>query len=204
MLLDTMSSKNSKTRDRILKAALKLLEASQGKGVRMTDIAKRAGISRQALYLHFSTRAELLIATTYYLDEVKGVEERLVPSRTAQSGIERLDAFIEAWGTYIPEIYGIAKALLAMRDTDEAAAEAWDERMQDMREGCEAAINALNRDKMLSPDHSPNQATDILWTMLSVRNWEQLTIECGWPQEKYIETLKSLARRIFVAERASD
>ncbi len=204
MLLDTMSRDNSKTRDRILKAALKLLEASQGKGVRMTDIAKRAGISRQALYLHFSTRAELLIATTYYLDEVKGVEERLVPSRTAQSGIERLDAFIEAWGTYIPEIYGIAKALLAMRDTDEAAAEAWDERMQDMREGCEAAINALNRDKMLSPDHSPNQATDILWTMLSVRNWEQLTIECGWPQEKYIETLKSLARRIFVAERASD
>ena len=199
-----MSSGNSKTRDRILKAALKLLEASQGKGVRMTDIAKRAGISRQALYLHFSTRAELLIATTYYLDEVKGVEERLVPSRTAQSGIERLDAFIEAWGTYIPEIYGIAKALLAMRDTDDAAAEAWDERMQDMREGCEAAINALNRDKMLSPDHSPNQATDILWTMLSVRNWEQLTIECGWPQEKYIETLKSLARRIFVAERASD
>ncbi len=204
MLLDTMSSDNSGTRDRILKAALKLLEASQGKGVRMTDIAKRAGISRQALYLHFSTRAELLIATTYYLDEVKGVEDRLVPSRTAQSGIERLDAFIEAWGTYIPEIYGIAKALLAMRDTDEAAAEAWDERMQDMREGCEAAINALNRDKMLSPDHSPNQATDILWTMLSVRNWEQLTIECGWPQEKYIETLKSLARRIFVAERASD
>ncbi len=199
-----MSSDNSGTRDRILKAALKLLEASQGKGVRMTDIAKRAGISRQALYLHFSTRAELLIATTYYLDEVKGVEDRLVPSRTAQSGIERLDAFIEAWGTYIPEIYGIAKALLAMRDTDEAAAEAWDERMQDMREGCEAAINALNRDKMLSLDHSPNQATDILWTMLSVRNWEQLTIECGWPQEKYIETLKSLARRIFVAERASD
>jgi AcrR family transcriptional regulator len=195
-----MSSDNSGTRDRILKAALKLLEASQGKGVRMTDIAKRAGISRQALYLHFSTRAELLIATTYYLDEVKGVEERLVPSRTAQSGIERLDAFIEAWGTYIPEIYGIAKALLAMRDTDEAAAEAWDERMQDMREGCEAAINALNRDKMLSPDHSPNQATDILWTMLSVRNWEQLTIECAWPQEIYIETLKSLARRIFVVE----
>ena len=203
MLLDTMSSDNPRTRIRILKAALKLLEASQGKGVRMTDIAKRAGISRQALYLHFSTRAKLLIATTYYLDEVKGAEERLVPSRTAQSGIERLDAFIEAWGTYIPEIYGIAKALLAMRDTDEAAA-AWDERMQDMREGCEAAINALNSDNMLSPDHSPDQATDILWTMLSVRNWEQLTIECGWPQERYIETLKSLARRIFVAERASD
>ena len=124
----------------------------------------------------------------------------MASSRTAESGIERLDAFIEAWGAYIPEIYGIAKALLAMRDTDEAAATAWDERMQDMREGCEAAINALNRDNMLSPDHAPDQASDILWTMLSVRNWEQLTIECGWPQERYIATLKSLARRIFVTE----
>ena len=195
-----MSSGNPETRKRILKAALKLLEASRGKGVRMTDIAKRAGITRQALYLHFSTRAELLIETTYYLDEVKGSEERLVPSRTAQTGIERLDAFIEAWGNYIPEIYGIAKALLAMRDTDEAAAKAWDDRMQDVRQGCEAAIDALNSDNMLSPDHSPDRATDILWTMLSVRNWEQLTIECGWPQERYIETLKSLARRLFVAE----
>jgi AcrR family transcriptional regulator len=195
-----MSSDNPNTRIRILKAALKLLEASQGKGVRMTDIAKEAGISRQALYLHFSTRAALLIATTHYLDELKGSEERLAPSRTATSGIERLDAFIEAWGGYIPEIYGIAKALLAMRDMDDAAAAAWDKRMEDMREGCEAAINALKRDNMLSPDHSPNQATDILWTMLSVRNWEQLTIECAWPQEKYIQTLKSLARRIFVVE----
>jgi AcrR family transcriptional regulator len=196
-----MSSNNPDTRKRILKAALMLLEAGQGKGVRITDIAKRAGITRQALYLHFSTRAELLIATTHYLDEIKGTGERLAPSRTAQSGIERLDAFIEAWGGYIPEIYGIAKALLAMKDTDEAAAGAWGERMQDMREGCEAAIDALNRDNTLSPDHSPDQATDILWTMLSVRNWEQLTIECGWPQQRYIETLKLLARRIFVVER---
>ncbi len=200
MSSDNPAVEAPETRTRILKAALHLLEASQGRGVRMTDIAKRAGISRQAVYLHFSTRAALLIATTYYLDELKGSEERLVPSRTAQTGLERLDAFIEAWGNYIPEIHGIAKALLAMRDTDEAAAVAWDDRMQDMREGCEAAIGALNRDNMLSPDHSPDQATDILWTMLSVRNWEQLTIECGWPQERYIGTLKSLARRIFVVK----
>lgn len=97
-------------------------------------------------------------------------------------------------------ISGIAKALLAMGDTDAAAADAWRKRMQDMREGCEAAILALKRDNMLLPVHPPDQATDILWTLLSVRNWEQLTIECGWPQERYIETLKSLARRIFVMD----
>ncbi len=127
-----------------------------------------------------------------------------MPSRTARTGIERLDAFIEAWGGYLPEIHGIAKALLAMKDTDEAAAKARDERMQDMRQGCKAAISALISDNLLSPDHSPNQATELLWTMLSVRNWEQLTLECGWPQATYIATLKSLARRIFVAKSASN
>ena len=195
-----MSSLNLDTRTRILEASLKLLEEGRGKGVRMSDIARSAKISRQAVYLHFSNRAELLIATTHYLDEIKEVEARLLASRTAKTGLERLDAFIEAWGNYIPEIYGIAKALLAMSDDDEEAASAWDKRMQDMREGCEAAILALNNDGKLSRAYLPEQASDILWTMLSVRNWEQLTIECGWSQEKYIKTLKSMARQMFVAD----
>ena len=198
-----MSSENPTTRNRILQAALDLLEASQGQGVRMGDVAKRAGITRQALYLHFATRAELLIAVTHYLDDIKDSEQRLAPSRAARSGTERLDAFIEAWATYIPEIHGVGKALLAMKDTDKAAAAAWDQRMQDMREGCEAAIKALQADRMLSPDHTVKQATDILWTMLSVRNWEQLTLECGWSRKKYAKTLKSLARQIFVTDRAT-
>lgn len=198
-----MSRENTETRINILKAALHLLEAGEGKGVRMTDIAKQAGISRQAVYLHFSTRAELLIATTHYVDELKGVDKRLIPSRTAQSGIGRLDAYIDAWGNYIPEIYSIAKALLAMSDTDEAAAKAWDDRMLAVRQGCEAAINALNDDKVLSPNYSPRDATDILWSMLSVRNWEQLTVQCNWSQKKYVKTLKSLARSTLVLQKTS-
>ncbi len=195
-----MSRKNLETRNRILDATWKLLEERLDTGVRMADIARQAGISRQALYLHFSKRAELLIATTQYIDEMKGVDARLAPSRAAATGIERLDAFIDAWGNYIPEIYGVAKALLAMKESDEAAALAWSERMQAVRHGCEAAIKALARDGTLSPDHSQKQATDILWTMLSVRNWEQLRSECGWSQKRYIETTKLIARGTLVVE----
>jgi AcrR family transcriptional regulator len=193
-----MSSDTDSTRTRILKASLELLEAGLGKGVRMSDIATKAGISRQALYLHFRTRGELLIATTHYVDDLYGGDARLEASRAAKTGVERLDAFIEAWAGYLPEIYGIGKALLALRDTDAEAAAAWDKRMQDMREGCEAAILALARDKTLSPLYSPVQATDIMWTMLSLRNWEQLTVECGWSKDDYVVGLKSMTRRLFV------
>ena len=195
-----MSSENSETRTRILNAAWKLLETSQGRGVRMSDIAKTAGISRQAVYLHFSTRAELLIATTRHLDEVKNVYARLVASRTAATGTERLAAFIEAWGNYISEVYGIARALIAMKDTDEAAARAWSDRMAAVRDGCRAAVEALEREGMLAPGFSVTEATDILWSLLSVPTWEQLTRECGWSQRRYVDKMNELARNLLVAE----
>ena len=194
-----MSSDINETRNRILNAAWMLLEAGQGTGVRMSDIAKTAGISRQAVYLHFPTRAELLIATTRHLDEIKNVDERLMASRNATTGVERLEAFIEAWGNYIPEIHGVAKALIAMQDTDEAARQAWDDRLAAIRDGCEAAVKALKKDGTLSPDHSVKEATDILWSQLSVQIWEQLTRECGWSQRHYIKTIKTLTLKTLVA-----
>ncbi len=197
-----MSSPPQSTREKILAASLELLESGQGNSVRMSDIAAKVGITRQALYLHFRTRGDLLIATTHYVDELHGGDDRLVPSRTAKTGIERLDAFIDAWAGFLPEIYGIGKALLAMRDTDPEAAAAWDKRMQDMREGCEAAILALARDKTLSPLLPPKEATDVLWTLLSLRNWEQFTVECGWSRQDYADRLKASARRLFVIDGA--
>ena len=187
------------TRTRILDSALRLLEAGEGNRVRMGDIARAAGISRQAVYLHFASRAELLTDATRHLDALKNVDARLAESRAAPTGVGRLDRFIEAWGGYIPEIYGVARALLAMMETDTEAEEAWNGRMQAMREGCAAAISALARDGTLHPSVSEREATDLLWTLLSVRNWEQLRHDCGWPQERYIASVKAMARRAFVA-----
>lgn len=197
------SEKVIETRNRILDAAWTLLESGQGRSVRMSDIAKTAGITRQAVYLHFPTRADLLIATTRHVDTVKDVEARLSASRNAETGEERLDAFIEAWGNYIPEIHGIAKALIAMQDTDEAARLAWADRLAAIRSGFQAAVDALKKDSALSPDHSAKEATDILWSLLSVESWERLTRDCGWSQRHYVETMKNLAKKILLAASAN-
>jgi len=193
-----MSNHSTKTRDRILQATWQLLESRQGNGGRMSDIAKEAGVSRQALYLHFETRSDLLVAATLYLDEVKGIEERLAPSRAAPDGITRLTAFIDAWANYIPEIYGVARALMILQETDKAAAEAWSGRMLAVRHGCAAAIHALERDRQLSPTYSAEQATDMLWMLLSVRSWEQLTQTSKWTQSEYVSHIQRLAKNAFV------
>ncbi len=195
-----MSSKTIETRTRILDATVRMLEKHAGRGVRMGDIAKAAGISRQAVYLHFASRAELLVAATRYLDDVLDVDARLAPSRAAKSGVERLALYIECWGHYIPEIYGVAKALLLAQDTDEAAAAAWRDRMLAMRDGCRAAIDALHSDGTLASEWTPKIATDALWTMLLVPNWENLTVECGWSTQQYVRWMKTVADRSFVKD----
>lgn len=193
-----MSSKSNETRSRILDATVQMLEAQGGRGVRMGDIARQAGISRQAVYLHFASRTELLVAATRHLDQVLDVDRRLAPSRAATSGAQRLALYIECWGSYIPEIYGVAKALLLAQDADEAAAAAWKDRMLAMREGCQAAIDALYADNNLAPGWTRPKATDALWTLLLVPNWEHLTIHCGWSNREYVRRLKDLAERSFV------
>jgi AcrR family transcriptional regulator len=174
------------------------MEERGGQGVRMRDIAEAAGISRQAVYDHFGSRAKLLVATTHYVDEVRGLKERRRRFEEATSGVEHLEAYVEFWGNYIPEVYGMARALLAARETDEAAAAAWDDRMGAVRESCRITIEVLHRDGMLAPEWSRDEAVDLMWTMLSIRNWEQLTVECGWSTSQYVDRMQKLLKRALV------
>ena len=192
-----MSSEAKSTRDRILSATVRLLEA--GEKTRMSDIARATGISRQALYLHFETRADLLIATTLYVDEINDSDALLAESRAAETGVARLDAYITAWGGYIPVVYRVAKPIMAMAETDEAARTAWDGRMDAMRQGCAAAVEALSRDGRLRSEFDVETAADILWAQLSVPTWEALTQTRGWSQADYVARQKLIARRLLVA-----
>jgi hypothetical protein len=72
--------------------------------------------------------------------------------------------------------------------------------MSAMRDGCRAAVEALHADGMLAKEWSTVHATDVLWTMLSVRNWEQLTQECGWSTRQFVQRMKLLARRALVQQ----
>jgi len=186
------------TRSRILRAVWTLMEGNRGQGARMSDIAKAAGISRQALYLHFDNRADLLVATTRYMDEIQGVEELLRPSREATSGQQRLREFVWAMGEHFPNVQGMARGLLAIKDTDSEAQAAWNERMEAIREGCAAAIEMLANEGQLSEVWSVDSATALFWSMLSFETWDQLTTRSGWSNAQYTEQMQALALRSFV------
>jgi AcrR family transcriptional regulator len=193
-----MSSGDPETRKRILDKTWHLMEKRKGQGIKISDVARVAGISRQAVYLHFGSRAGLLIATARYVDEVKNLSDRLQAMNTTVNGPEVLDAYIDFWGNYIPEIYGLAKALLAIRETDKDAAAAWNDRMKDSYEGCCAVIKCLQQSNLLAPEWDTSEAADALWAMSSITVWEDLTVERGWSQSEYVSYLKVALKRMLV------
>jgi len=192
-----MSSGDPETRKRILKETRRLMEERRGQGVRIEDIARAAEVSRQAVYMHFGSRTELLVATARYLDEVLGLTQRLARCREAR-GIESLEAYVEFWGNYIPDVYGLAKALMTVRETDEAAAAAWNDRMAAVYGGCIASVQCLVEAGVLAPGWTVATAADFMWATLSIAVWEHLTIERGWTNEQYVERITMALKKALV------
>jgi hypothetical protein len=88
--------------------------------------------------------------------------------------------------------------MLAARETDEAVAAAWDDRMRVVQEACRDIVGRLQRDGMLAPGWSQVEASEMLWSMLSIGNWENLTLERGWSVGLYVARMKELTKRAFV------
>src|ERR671920_546470 len=86
-----------------------------------------------------------------------------------------------------------------MRDVaDEAVAAAWDDRMGVVQEACKDIVGRLERDGVLAPGWSSDEAGQMLWSLLSIGNWEDLTLERGWTVDQYVDRMKEVARRAFV------
>lgn len=195
-----MSRKTRDTRTHILDTTLDLLASGSPERTRMSDIARAAGLSRQAVYLHFPNRADLLIAATKHLDQKVDIDASLAESRAARTGQDRLAAFIRAWGGHIPVIFPVGRALMAMQAHDAEARAAWADRMAAVRHGCRAAVAALARDGALRPGLTEERATDLLAGLVSVPLWEHLTRDCGWSQDDYLAEILRISRASLLAE----
>ncbi|MEM7696445.1 MAG: helix-turn-helix domain-containing protein [Pseudomonadota bacterium] len=193
-----MSSVQNPTKAKILTATVAMLEDRAARPVRVADIAKRAGISRQALYLHYPTRAELFIAAARHVDTLADVDRHFAQSRAATGGREKLSAIIEAWASYLPNVVAVAAALRDLQDTDEGAAAAYADRMGAVRDGCAATVAALAADGDLTPALSEMEATDALWTLVSVESFERLTNACGWTPDAVARVWHHMATRALI------
>jgi len=193
-----VSTKFQTTHNKILETTIDLLKNSQNVSPRMADIAKKAGVSRQALYLHFKSRTELLIEVTHHIDNRLDLPKRIEKVYSANDSVERLDRYIEFWANYVPEVYKVGKTLLAEERKDTDAAAAWADRMNALLEGCTDIMKGIETENKLSDEWKSKEAGQYFWILLSVPSWEQMTIKFGWSKKKYITHIKKVTHSIFL------
>jgi AcrR family transcriptional regulator len=189
------SAGDPETRRRILDATLTLVTRRGGTDVTMAQIARAARVSRQAVYLHFADRAALLTAAVRHVDESKGIPEAVQRIRDAPDAVAAVRQMVAVQARLNPGIWPIARALDAVRREDEAAERSWQDRTAHRLTGCQAIVARLAEEGVLKSGINHAVAADLLWTLTSVRLWEDLVLLRRWSVARYRKQVSAMILR---------
>lgn len=162
---------NLKTRDRILEAAL----ACPG-GFTMAKVAEKSGLSRQAVYLHFRDRGQLIAA----------LAAQTAPPDPA--GIYTSSSARTALAELISQALVIHPRLAAITQASgqRQAAEGW-------TEICRAVTQRFRDESALAPQLSVETAAELLAALTGPALYEELVIGRRWPPDRYRSHIAFLA-----------
>jgi AcrR family transcriptional regulator len=186
-----------RTRQRILRAAWEEI-VERGAAMTLTDVADRAEVSRQALYLHFGDRAGLLLALVRFMPEVLGFEQKLAHVLAAPTGVEMLRRAVELHSTYSAQVDPVAEVLEAAQYRDEALGAAFRDRMEASRAVHRMIVQRIADEGELADGWAVQDAGDLFYTVTMQAPWRELTRGLGWTPERYAENVTRLLLSSFV------
>ncbi len=196
---EPQNERSRRTRAAVLDAAWKILESEGTQGATMGAIARRAGVSRGALYLHFSSRAELLMALYDHVDEALDLAASLQPVRDAKGAVEALDAFAEHVARYHSRCLTIDIAVDRARHTDPDVDALYRRGIQSWLDGCQRRTEQLQQEGRLAPPWTVESARDQLFAFMSPYYIHTLMEVCGWSVDDLAASLKLVWRRTLVS-----
>jgi AcrR family transcriptional regulator len=185
------TSAKEETRARILEAAYSLLIERGYHGVGLDEIARAAGVSRQAIYQHhFKNKSELFVAMVQHSDEKLGIGELVERVFSVEGALARLDAMIETIITSEHLILEIAQVIESARMSDPAADAAWRDRMNSRARFMKQVISGLAEEGLLSPEWTVDDATDLTWALISPATYRALVIDRRWSEKRLIRSVR--------------
>lgn len=168
------------TRTDLLKAAWHLV-AQRGVGaVTLAEIAGAAGVTRQSVYLHFGSRAGLLIEMVRHRDRTSATVRKMLAAAQEAHMEPGFGRFTRLWFRHVAAILPAARAIEAASANDTDAAAAWTDRMQSLRAVLRGIVDRLADADRLAAGWTRDEATDWLWSRTHIDVWQQLVVERSW------------------------
>jgi AcrR family transcriptional regulator len=198
---NAVSYGDPETRTRILDAAWALLE-ERGTGIRIADIAAKAGVSRQAIYLHFGDRVSLFVALGDHIDVTFGRDRLRAHVFGAPTGVESLRRWVQTMSWYTAKIDSVSRIVELAADSDEALAAAWKDRMTGRRGHVRRIAERMALEGQLADGWTAEAAADLIFAVTLPGPWRVLTAVVGWSKERYADEIFGLLERSLVATAA--
>ena len=167
----------------------------------MQRVAQLAGVSRQAVYLHFANRAALLVAAVRHVDARLDLQHGVAPVVAATTAEEMLERYAQFLGSYNPRLYGVVRAADAARRADPAVAAAWADRLKVRRAGGYRVATRLAAWGRLAPAWTSRTAGEWLTAQGSVKVWEELVLDLGWSRRRFTQTMARAFTRALLVSR---
>ena len=142
----------------------------------MGEVAAKAGLSRQAVYLHFRNRAALLAALSEWLAAAAARSPADAPSARAT-----LTAMVAWLADDYPRTWPLVRKL-GENPGDASRLVA-----------CRKLAERFQGEGALSPHLSPAAAADLLFTLTSLAVWAELVPGRGWDTGRYRSHVAYLA-----------
>lgn len=188
------------TRIAILDAAWELIAEKGQLDVGQAEIARKARVSRQTIYLAFGGRAGLLVAMLRNRDAHAEQVARL-KEIAGGSGSEPNDfmSFVEAWLDYLPLIYPVGILLDAAALNDPEAAAAWNDRMKrSLLYGMKRVLRRVESGGWIAAGWTADTAAELAWSLVHPASWRLLVADSGWSAEEFRRTrIEIIARTVF-------
>jgi len=190
------SRKAATTRIEILDAARALFEVDGFFAVGLDAVAKKAGVSRQAIYLHFASKADLLRALHERVNELD-VAPAMERVWRAPSASAALDVWVDASADAIPRFINIFNALDPPRRVDPDAEATWHAPAEGHYADCRRLAEWLHREGELTAEMKVAEAADIIWSITNVKAYESLVVDRSWSRRRWARWTKSALRRLL-------
>jgi AcrR family transcriptional regulator len=190
------------TRTSILDAAWALLE-ERGTGIRIADIAAKAGVSRQAVYLHFGDRASLFVALGDHIDVTFGRDRLRAHVFGAPTAVESLRRWVQTMSWYTAKIDSVSRIVELSAESDEALSAAWKDRITGRRGHVRKIAERIAAEGQLAEGWTVEAAADLIFMVTLPGPWRVMTSVVGWSEERYADEVTELLDRSLLASGAT-
>lgn len=186
------------TRNLILTATWELV-ADRGSNLKLSEVAERAAVSRQAIYLHFGGREGLLLALVQHMDDTLSLDESFAEVFAAPTGAELLRRVVRLNAEFWAAVQPVAQVLEAAQYDDVALGTAWRDRMQLRLSMFTMVIQQIADQGELGEDWTSEDAAALLYAVAHFDTWRELVRHLEWSPDRYVENLSRMLQRSLLS-----